>query len=320
MKKSVILIAVVILILLQAASQAWEIKLGEREMNGFIYIQPRYTFSPVSNDEFKLYRARIDLWGDISENLAYFLEADFVQSPSIIYAWADIKYDPDVTLRVGRFFYPFGLEYTTPPSKFDTINPTNVLWYYFGYSRDTGIEYKEKLGNVKYELAIVNGADNMNSDDNDSKDFVGRAVIEVEKGSEIGFSYYGGKAGTGTLEADRIRSGMELKYVNDKFSLKSEYITGFGYKNDSGVYQAVRGQGYYVQPAYMLTPELQWLLRFEEWDPSIEVAGDKKTVMLLGVNWFFDPAAKLQLNYEIKGEETSQTNNDVFLVQLQLNF
>ncbi len=320
MKRIIVLFSMVILFFSQAVSHAWEIRLGERIMNGFIYIQPRYTFSPVSNDEFKLYRARLDLWGDINDKLGYFLEIDFTQPPSIIYGWADIKYNPEASWRIGRFFYPFGLEYTTPPSRFDTINPTNVFWYYFGYSRDTGIQYKEKRKGMRYDLALVNGADNMNGDDNDSKDFVGRVVFEVEKGSEIGFSYYGGRAGTGTLEADKIRSGVELKYEKEKISVKSEYITGFGYKDDSGLYQAVWGQGYYFQPAYMLSQDLQALFRYEEWDPDVDASGDKKTVALLGLNWFFDPNAKLQLNYEIKREETSPSDNDIFLVQLQLNF
>lgn len=278
-------------------------------LNTSSYIQTRYTVDLSSTDQFTIPRLRSDIWGDVNENVGYFVEVDVVASPALIYGWIDLKPNEATKLRVGRFYYPFGLEYTTPASKFDTINPTYCLWNFFGYSRDSGVQLSQNFDNFKYAVAFMNGADNQLTDDNESKDVLGRVVLKKFMGVDIGASFHIGTA-TST-EITRKRVGLELAYNSDKFGLKSEFIYG----SDGGV----RKLGFYVQPSLWINQALQGLVRYEYWDPDTAGAGDLQTVVTLGVNAFFDDVVKLQINYEFKKEEVD-TLNDALLAQLQVMF
>jgi phosphate-selective porin len=304
------IIAVLLLLLfLVNSAHAWEVRVGERVINIFNYLQVRYTSDPSAMDQFTIPRARIDVWGDVNDKLGYFTETDLMQSPALVYGWIDLKYISKATLRLGKFYYPFGLEYTTPPSQFDTINCTTTLWNLFGYSRDIGMQLSGKFEKFKYYLAVVNGADNSSTDNNKAKDVVGRVVFTPLNKLALGVSYYGGKSGT--MEAERVRVGGEINYNEGSFSLKGEYISA----KDGNVNKL----GWYLQPAYNIC-NVQGLARYESWDPDLDISGDKRYIFTLGINWFFDLNAKLQVNYEIKSEETNEVANNALLTQLQLNF
>jgi len=296
-----------IIALLATTALASEIKVGEKIVNISSYLQTRYTFSLSGNDQFTIPRLRSDIWGDANEKVGYLIELDATASPAIVYGWIDLKPNKITKLRVGKFYYPFGLEYTTPPSRFDTINPTYTLWNLFGYSRDMGIQLGQNVESFKYDLAVMNGADNKTSDDNESKDIFGRFVLKKSEDFNAGFSFHLGKAGS--TESERQRIGAELSYKLGVFGLKSEYIRA----TDGGV----KKWGWYLQPSVFLNSVLQGLVRYEYWDPNTQSGGDLQTITTLGINAFFDPETKLQINYEIKREE-AEVSNDALLFQLQL--
>ncbi len=302
-------ILLLIIVLLAIPVSAAEIKVGDREINISSYIQTRYTFSQSSKDQFSVPRLRSDIWGDVNENVGYLVELDAMVSPAIVYGWIDIKPNKATKLRVGRFYYPFGLEYTTPPSRFDTINPTYCLWDLFGYSRDSGIQISQDFEHFKYAVALMNGADNQTSDDNESKDLLGRFVFKKDGYLDAGLSFHIGKAGS--TEAERQRVGAELNYKLGAYGLKAEYIRA----TDSGI----KKWGWYLQPSVWFNSVLQGLVRYEYWDSDTQTANNLQTVTIIGLNAFFDSNVKLQLNYELKQEEV-EVANDAFLAQLQVKF
>jgi hypothetical protein len=307
MNISKILLAIFIFIVIGLPASAGEVKLGDQSVNISSYIQTRYSFDQARTDQFAIPRLRSDIWGDVNENFGYLIELDATASPSIIYGWIDVKPNKATKLRVGRFYYPFGLEYTTPPSRFDTINPTFCLWNLFGYSRDSGIQFSQNFQHFKYAVALVNGADNQSADDNEAKDLFGRFVFKKSKDFSAGLSFHVGQAGS--TEAERQRIGAELDYKLERFGLKAEYIRA----RDNGV----KKWGWYLQPSLWLSPAFQGLVRFEYWDPDTQSGGNLQTVTTFGVNAFFNAHAKLQVNFELKREET-EVSNDAFLIQLQL--
>ncbi|MFH1347513.1 MAG: porin [Candidatus Margulisiibacteriota bacterium] len=302
---------IILLVFLQLASSAYALKLkiDDRVINISSYLQTRYTIDPSRKDSFSIPRLRSDIWGDIDENVGYLIELDATASPALIYGWIDLKPEKATKFRVGKFYYPFGLEYTTPPSRFDTINPTYTLWNLFGYSRDIGIQFSQDKENCKYAIALMNGADNQTSDDNESKDLLGRYVFKGIKDLDVGLSFQVGKAGT--METERQRIGAELNYKLGSFGLKSEYVRAID--------NSVRKVGWYLQPSVWLSSSVQGLIRYEFWDPNTQAAGDRQTITTFGINAFIDPAAKLQVNYELKNEEVD-TSNNALLMQLQLSF
>lgn len=307
--KKTILAAIIFPLILGSMVSAWELKTGDRKMNISSYLQIRYSGGPASTDQFSVPRLRTDLWGNLSENVGYFVEYDLVAEPSLIYGWINLE-TPLTKITVGRLFLPFGLEYMTPPARFDTINPTNTLWNCFAFSRDIGLQLSKKYKKMKYYVAVVNGADNSFSDDNEIKDLVGRFVLMPTDHIAVGVSGYSGKSGT--TEAQKSITGAEINANFGPLGVKGEYITGTMSGNNN--------TGWYLQPLLNFSSILQGLLRYESWDPNTGTAGDSSNTTTVGLNYFFDTGTKLQVNYEIKGEETTQTDNNALLVQMQVNF
>lgn len=289
---------------------AGKVDVGGQTINTYFYFQPKYDSGSAVTDQFTISRARFDLWGDVGDKSSYFVEIDAASSQPLVYSWVDVKLDDHNKLTFGRIFYPFSLEYSTPPCKFDTINPTNMLWYYFGYSRDIGVQVGGKYDLFKYYLAVVNGRDFQMTDDNEVKDIVGRFVFSPIKDLGIGASYYNGKSGT--TEADKLIGGAEISYTYDQFNIKTEYYSGQHLGNFS--------RGWYAQLAYYVIPSFQELIKYEDWDPDLGLSGDSKYSTTLGMNWFFDKTAKLQVNYVFNVEESVEVENNEFIVQVQLAY
>jgi len=307
LKPSVIALLFACLAAQPALSSVREVELGGDIIKFTSYLQARYSSAPSSNDSFTLPRLRIDVWSDPSPNWGYLVEIDPTISPAIVYGWIDLKASDRLKLRIGRFYYPFGLEYTTPPSRFDSILPATVLWEYFGYSRDIGAQVIGGRNRIKYYLSVVNGRDNEMTEDNDSKDFCGRVTFDLA-GMTVGASHYSGRSGT--TEAERMRTGGEVEFGAGPFTFKGEFI--------SGLDGEVRSQGWYAMPIFDITPVIQALIKCESWDPDVKSPGDHQTIVTPGFNFFLEKDLKLQVNYVIKEEEKDPVENNSFLTQIQI--
>jgi hypothetical protein len=273
------------------------------------YIQFWYSADQTKPDEFNIKRARISLKGKLNELMSYYTEFD-TMSPGrpITYTWVDLNFCPEAKLRIGRLYYPFGIEYTTPPSKYDTINVTKTFDTYFGGTKDFGIQLSGEVEQFKYALAVVNGNEGKFSDDNEKKDVVVHLVFTPVKGLDLGASRYEGRKGDPAV--DNIRTGGELSLSYDPLYLEAEYAVGKDDKTES--------EGWYVQIIYKVNPKLEGLVKYENWDPDVDIADDKINVTTLGLNHYFD-GGKLSVNYEIHSEEKNETENDKFITQLQIN-
>ncbi len=292
-------------------AKTYELNLGEGKVDLSGYIQTLFSATEPTQNGFSIARLRFDIWADPSPVWGYLIEADLAASSPLIYGWIDLKTIPWFKMRFGKFYYPFGIEYTTPPSKFDTINPSTTLWNYFGFSRDIGAEVLGGSNGFKYWLSILNGQDNQVADKNDFKDFCGRATYDFG-GLMVGASLYSGL--TGTDEAfDKMRRGGELSYKNGAFSLKSEFISGLDVST-------VESQGWYVMPIYRFNSNWEGLIKYESFDPDNDISGNAQSMITYGINYYFDEDLKLQMNYIRNIEEVEQIKNDTTAFQLQLSF
>ena len=312
--KIIVLFLFLVLFSCPALSKTKTIGLGSEEVKVSGYIQALYSSTQPDISSFSVARLRVDIWGDPNPIWGYLIEIDPTVSTSLIYGWVDIKSIPWFKLRVGKFYYPFGLEYSTPPSNFDTINPSNTLWKFFGFSRDIGAELLGGSNGFKYYLAVVNGNDNQGKDNNNFKDFCGRATYNFGD-LTAGASVYSGL--TGTDEArDRGRTGAELNYKNGLFSLKGEFISGLEETPDT----VIRSQGWYVMPIVRFAGSFEALVKYEIYDPDVNSNIDANSYITYGINYFFTEDLKLQINYVRDIEEEEQIKDDTFAAQLQLSF
>jgi hypothetical protein len=220
---------------------------------------------------------------------------------------------------------------------------------------DYGFSYRVPL--LEYSLGLINGSGANRSDDNSKKDLVGRIILNavsdynsVWRGFSLGISYYTGTKdvtlGTGataiTRQGVKNRSGIDLSYVQTPIGFTVEYAQGkdvaISGTAANPVLSNVESQGYIgtlfynfgqqfvrgfkaqtrYDDWYPLTHQL--FVRFDRWDPNQAVSGDRTDIYTLGFNWFFAETTKLQVNYNIKTEESNEINNNDLLAQFQYGF
>lgn len=296
------------------------------------YTQLRYRQDQSINDTFDIRRARLTFKGDITERFSYKLQNEFGgSSQKLLDAELGYEFNPYLKVSAGQFKIPFSQENLASSAKLDTINRSQIVEALTARSkdvignqsgRDIGIKASGSFWEAKdrylfdYALGVFNGSGINTSDRNEQKDFVGRTVFHPIKELSLGGSYYAGRYTLSSAPArkdDRDRIGAEFAYVRDPISLKGEYIKG----NDG----AVEKDGWYLQAGYFFIPKkFQGLFKFDTYDPNTKVSKNATDVYTIGANWFFNKWAKLQVNYELKEEEGSATDNNALIAQLQLGF
>ncbi|HRF40693.1 MAG TPA: porin, partial [Saprospiraceae bacterium] len=89
--------------------------------------------------------------------------------------------------------------------------------------------------------------------------------------------------------------------------------------------------GFFVQALYMTPWKVQPVVRYERFDPNMEMAADQlgflpedgmQNVITYGLNYFFNEKVRFQINYLYKAEETGklEVKNDILLTQFQIVF
>lgn len=307
------------------------------------YFQAQYVTDETAGvfDDFRIRRARIDFKGDVSKNIGWRMQIDAVQTlktvtesvspakttkavvrPILLDGYIDYKLYSFENFRIGQFYIPFSQENLTSDSKSDTINRSQVTEKLVpgrdngSQGRDIGAQIsgefdlgtKRKI--MEYSAGIFNGAGVNVNDDNEHKDGVGRILVFPLQNLSVGVAYYNGKSVT--AEIDKIRAGVEIAWILDNLSLKSEYVDG----KDG----AVDKYGWYALVGYKFIPELETVVKYDSYDSNKSITNDRTDVATLGLNWFINKWAKIQTNYEWKLEEATQINNNVFLTQFQIQF
>ncbi len=261
---------------------------------------------------------------------------------------------PYLSLYLGQQKKPFGLAPQATEAKKPTIKNAQFDSNLGLGTRDIGLVargdlfpfvdygFRYRVPLIEYSFGIINGAGPNRSDDNNKKDYAGRLILNAPseynsllRGLSLGGSYYNGTAAlTGDLR-DKKRIGADLSYVHTPIGITAEYAQG----EDEQINRSVtKSQGYTATLFYNFGQQFvrgfkaqdryddwypltyQPFVRFDSWDPNKNVSGDKKYIYTLGLNWFFAETTKLQFNYNLKKEETNETDNNEFLVQFQYGF
>jgi hypothetical protein len=261
---------------------------------------------------------------------------------------------PYLTLFLGQQKKPFGLDPQATEEKKPTIKSAQFDTNLGLGTRDIGIVargdlfpfvdygFRYRVPLLEYSFGIVNGAGPNTSDNNNRRDYVGRLILNAPseynsllRGLSLGGSYW---RGTTTLSGnlrDKERIGADLSYVHTPIGITAEYAQG----EDEQINRSLtKSQGYAVTLFYNFGQQFvrgfksqdryddwypltyQPFVRFDHWDPNKSVSGDQKDIYTFGLNWFFAETTKLQFNYNLKKEESSEVDNNEFLVQFQYGF
>ncbi len=175
-------------------------------LKGLIQTDGRFFLSdsgvPVTNTFF-LRRARPILEATVGKYLEFRLQPDFGQGTTVLFdAYSDVKIAPELTIRVGKFKPPVGLERLQSAGDIvfaERALPTNLV-----PNRDVGLQLSGdiKAGTFTWQAGIFNGVPDLGNGDgdvSDAKDFAGRIFLQPLKvGTLAGLGF--GIAGSTGLE------------------------------------------------------------------------------------------------------------------------
>jgi len=284
------------------------------------YIQTMYSSAEGSTDSFRIKRARLKLNGEILKNLHYNLQIDAVKSPCLLDATVEFRFSSLAHFFLGQFKVPFSLENLTSSSSLDIINRSQTVERLCpgrdirASGRDIGLAVNGRFKNLEYTLGIFNGSGINQQDNNENKDIAARMVFFPFESLSLGISHYNGRydPGQGAEPFAKTRTGLETSAVKGKFSLKGEII----FARDAEVSKT----GWYLQGGYFLAKPVQTIIRYDFFDGDKDAEGDSISVLTLGLNYFFSKKTKLQVNYELHGEEENKISNNAILAQFQIDF
>lgn len=251
-----------------------------------------------------------------------------------------------LTLRVGQFVKPFGLEMETSPADLESPElPCGWGVFFPGY-RDVGASASVGVDpNTLIDLAVLNGngagSINLTNRDNDNyKDLLARIRYTLPNVGQFAVSGYRGEntvAGTPNITGNRNRWGVAGVFPNVVGGqLRLEYIeaqdltTNLGTGAKLGQADAMAWAATYVYP---LSAKNKVAVRYDEFDPDthdtyrLDNDGEVKTIGVVGMHQVTDQF-KLSLALEHprahRWNATTKTaparNEDVLTLQGQYKF
>lgn len=305
------------------------------------YTQVRYQALEEAGriDGFDIRRARLDVKGIISPYWGYRVQFDLAGTPKLIDAYVELKLHDYFNFTVGQAKIPFSLENLASSNKLELIDRSQVVEALTGRGRDVGgnqngrdigiqvggtiLKLKDRPV-VDYRVGVYNGSGINVVDNNEKKDYAARLILHPLTGLDISGALYNGsrfvpEVRTGTVvttpskSVDRNRYGFDLSYDLKNLSVLSEYIHGTD--------DLIDREGYYVQGGYyFFQKKFQLIAKYDFYDADLAIGDNAAIWYVLGANYNFNTATRLQFNYTLKEEEGSGIDNNFASAQLQIGF
>lgn len=259
-----------------------------------------YKWNDAGTSNFNINYVRVWLFGDISRQFDYRVQAEFAK-PKLIDAYLRWKPTEAFNIQFGQFHVPFSLEGPLNPTKWETIETAKVVDEITGLpdTRDLGVAFYGKFLKAKddhfffdYSVGIFQGEGKNTDDKNKSKDVIGRLKFFPIKELCLTGSYSYGERGEEYIRNQRAAAGVE--YQGKAFSLRSEYL----WHQQGNGEQAIKNDGCYVVAAYKIK-DFAPSLRYNYYNQQIGSSHLEQSDYVIGVNYSPAKFVKLQLNYTL---------------------
>ncbi|MGD0581550.1 MAG: porin [Bacteroidales bacterium] len=304
------------------------------QLSGYTQVRYQQLEESGKTSGFDIRRARLDLKGTVTPFFGYRLQADFAGSPKLLDAYSEIRIADYFTITAGQFKIPFSYENLAADNQLEVIDRSQVVEALVARTkdvlgntngRDIGIQaggtFLKINGTplVEYYVAVLNGSGiNVADTANSNKDLAARLVFTPLKGLYFGGSYYDGwdkvtKPDVAGKSQARDRLGFEAGYVLPRFSVRGEYISGKDGKTDRS--------GWYLMACYYVLPQkLQFIVRYDTYDPNTSKPNNITTNYTIGGNFSFNKWSRLQIDYTFRAEQGPSVKNDYLAIQYQIGF
>ena len=320
------------------------------QLSGYGQIIANYSAHPdrgpmrlTANQSFDIARAILFATGRFGaeKQYGYMLMYDFGSNACLHELYGEWLPKEAFHVRLGQYKIPFTIDNPMSPTRIETIyfsrsasamsgnagdfnqlNPNGQMGSVKS-GRDAGLQVsgnlfpKDTFFRLEYYAGLFNGTGMNVKDNNNHKDFVASVYYQPVKGLRAGGSVYSGKLYYGLNNAtpenhvrNRFAGGVE--YNNPHFYGRSEYIAA----RDGNIHR----QGYYASLVWKFVPQ-KWevLGKYDFYDANTSLLQNEIRDFTAGVNYYFAPLSRLQLNY-IYTENKEVGNNHAVAMQLQVFF
>ena len=302
------------------------------------YTQLAYTYSNAGEEKtntFDIKRVILMARGQITDHWSCYFMYSFANTGKILEAYTEYKFLPELTVRVGQFKTMFTIENPISPCFVELINcysqASNYLagidgsdpLYGSNSGRDLGLLLYGDLFNkyVSYNLALMNGQGINKKDGNNQKDIVGGLTVRPLGWLALSGSFIKGKGcAVATSEFnpdiavgqnyDRNRWAVGATIKTKPIDLRAEYLEG----KDG----AVKSNGGYAVASVHVLPKFDLIASYDYLNKN-KAADLKQTNYVAGVQWWFYPKCRLQLQYTYCDPHRSEAYN-LLQTQVQVRF
>lgn len=300
------------------------------------YAQAGYTYSSETNgtNTFDVKRIIFMANGQITDRWRCYFMFNFNNGGNLLELYTEYNFLPQFRLRLGQFKTMFSIENPLSPTVLELINCySQSVGYLAGISgdpmygnhagRDLGLMASGELFGklLHYDIALMNGQGINVKDKNRHKDVVGNLMLNATPWLSLGGSFVQGKGNALALSAAGGTTQVGEDYTRNRWSagavlntrplsLRSEYLQG---KDGE-----VKSEGYYATANCHLHRQFDLVASYDYFNKN-KATGMKQTNYVAGMQWWFYPKCRLQLQYTYC--DPSLTDNYHLLqAQVQVRF
>ncbi len=284
------------------------------------YHQAGFSVDNNFNNTFYIKRARVALSGELFKSdqygkFEYKVQAELATSPKLVDYWVKYTVRPAFGVQFGQFKTVLSIENSEyAPLKLEMIDYSLLVQRFVRMStsdlsgvsatgREMGVQLYGRFVTmadghylVRYEAGLFNGLGINKTDDNKSKDFIGRLMVYPMKDLSVAVSYwkrlYGAEAAAVNDPYDRL--GVGIAYDSKFAYARTEYMLGHT--------DGRRSAGAYVTAGYKVTPTFNIGARYDYFAVNACNPGLAQQYVTVGASWHPFKRLRLQLNYMYKQE------------------
>ena len=299
-------------------------------VGGLLQTVGDYQFNRVAGEDgFSIGNARLQVYGEFDQKFGYQLQANFLNSTSLLDANMYYNVTPAFAVKAGLFKAPFSYEYLTGAAAIDFVNRSSAV-NQLAPKRQIGLQLQGKMadGNFTYSAGMFNG-NGFGPNQNDDGRFLYVARLEANSGvgsdsdgrfmMGLNASYEQSErsaSGAGLLsqvEGEQLLLGADTRITYNSMMLAGEFIYSTINADTGREYNPF---GYHVTGGYFVTPKMQLLARWDYFDGDF--IGFSSESVVGGINIFPTDFSEVQLNYIYPLEEGADFSR--ILLNLQINF
>lgn len=300
------------------------------------YVQTGYTYTDLGegSNTFDIKRIIFMAEGKITDKWLCYFMYNFAGGGSLLEAYTEYKFLPQLTVRAGQFKTMFSIENPMSPTTVELIDCySQAVSYLSGFSnplyescggRDMGLlvygDLFDKL--VRYNFAVMNGQGINVKDKNHQKDIVGNVMVNPLKWLSVGGSFIKGKGNAVKVSEVNPDIAEGENYTRNRWALgavvttkpidiRTEYLAG---KDGT-----IKSEGYYLTACAHVLPKFDVIASYDYLNKDKNTSAFKQTNYVAGVQYWFYPKCRLQAQYTYTNRRAGE-NYNTLQAQVQVRF